>query len=157
MTGYRFETAWLLPASREAVWAVVDDVERWPSWWPGVVEARALPSAEGRRRLRLRFRSAFGYSLAFTAVVVRSEPPVSGSAEVDGHLEGTGTWLLDAVDAGTRLTWTWTVRPRVLWLRVLSPVARPVFGWAHALLMRRGRAGLVRRLAGGSPPRRPAR
>jgi carbon monoxide dehydrogenase subunit G len=157
MTGYRFETTWPLPASREAVWAVVDDVERWPSWWPGVAQARVLPSPDGGRRLRLRFRSALGYSLAFTAVVVRSEPPVTGSAEVDGHLRGTGTWRLTEVDGGTRLDWTWAVEPRVRWLRLLSPVARPVFGWAHARLMRQGRAGLVRRLAGGSLAHPPAR
>ena len=149
MVGYRFETTWQLPAPRDVVWAAVDDVERWPSWWPGVVQARVLPSPDDRRRLRLRFRSALGYSLAFTAVVVRSDPPVTGSAEVDGHLQGTGTWRLTEVHGGTRLDWTWSVEPRVLWLRLLSPVARPVFGWAHARLMRQGRAGLDRRLSGG--------
>ncbi len=157
MAGYRFETPWQLPASREAVWAVVDDVEQWPSWWPGVVQAVVLPSGDGRRWLCLRFRSALGYSLALTAVVVRSDPPSTGAADVDGHLQGTGAWRLTEVDGGTRLDWTWAVRPRVLWLRLLTPVARPVFGWAHARLMQQGHAGLVRRLGGGRLPLPPAR
>jgi hypothetical protein len=97
-----------------------------------------------------------GYSLSFVADVVRSEPPRVGEARVSGQLDGTGRWELGEDAGGTRLTWTWQVTPRVRWLRLLSPLARPLFSWAHADLMRRGRRGLTARLS-APPPSRPLR
>lgn len=156
MATYRFLTTWRLDAPPAAVWAQIDDVARWPQWWPGVGSARVLQDGPAGRRVALTFRAALGYSLAFVADVVRSEPPHFGEARVSGQLEGLGRWELRDADGGTSLTWTWEVAPRVRWLRLLSPLARPVFAWAHADLMRRGQAGLTARLL-GRPPTRPAR
>lgn len=158
MTGYRFLTTWLLAAPREQVWQVVSDVEQWPLWWPGVREARELtsPDIDGLgRRVRMRFRSRLGYSLSFTGDVVTSRPPELGEVTVDGQLRGRGRWELTRTGAGTRLDWTWEVTPEVRWMRALSPYARPLFVWAHADLMRRGRRGLARRLSSLDPPTSP--
>jgi hypothetical protein len=156
LAGYHFVTTWRLDAGPPAVWSVVDDVEHWPQWWPGVCDARLLPEGPAGRRVALTFRAVLGYSLSFEADVVRTEPPHLGEARVSGDLDGTGRWELREDAGGTILTWTWQVEPRVRWLRLLSRPARPVFAWAHADLMRRGRAGLAARLS-GSPPSRPRR
>lgn len=141
-----FVTHWRFDAPPPRVWPVVSAVEQWPRWWPGVRRAEQLPPGPGGRRFALRFRSRLGYALAFVAEVVLDEPPWSGEARVAGQLTGTARWELRKQGSGTLLTWTWQVTPQLRWMRLLWPVARPLFVWAHADLMRRGRRGLAARL-----------
>ena len=75
----RYEARRTLPAPVEDVWAVLEDPQRWPEWWPGLVGAtssvrRALaPGAhwqlEGTERPSFRRRPQLGGSLLFLEVV----------------------------------------------------------------------------------------
>ena len=63
-----------------------------------------------------------------------------------GRVEGEGRWEVAEVAGGAAVRFDWRVRPRPAWMRLLSPLARPVFVWNHAALMREGGDGLAARL-----------
>ncbi|WP_283461727.1 hypothetical protein [Arthrobacter sp. H35-D1] len=65
-----------------------------------------------------------------------------------GDLAGEGRVTLSSTSNGqTQMDIEWRVRPTSHWMTFFSPVARPVFTYAHAALMRRGEAGLRAYLA----------
>ena len=80
---------------------------------------------------------------------------------MDGDLRGTGTWTLTpAGDDRTHVRFDWRVFADRPFLRVLTPVLRPVFRWNHAWAIARAQAGLEpyarRRAAAGAAAGEPA-
>ena len=90
------------------------------------------------------WRGALPYRVAFTMRVVRVERPVRLEGVADGDVCGTGRWRLTSEPSGTRVDYLWRVRLRRPWMRRLSPLARPLFEWNHAVVMQRGAQGLAR-------------
>jgi uncharacterized protein YndB with AHSA1/START domain len=148
MREYRFVTTWCLDAPIERVFDAIDDAARWPQWWKGVTRAELLePGAEdGVGRLwRYSWRSALPYELTFDSRVTRREPPYLLEGDADGELIGVGRWRLFEGQA-TAVVYEWNVRTARAWMNWLAPVARPVFGWNHDVVMRQGAEGLARLL-----------
>ena len=83
--------------------------------------------------------------LIWSAELVQEDP---GRVEwqVSGRLAGRGICGVRAVDGGALLWWDWVVRPQLLWMRLVAPIARPVFSWNHRQLMDEGGAALAQRL-----------
>ena len=149
MTDYRFETTWRLPANRQDAWDVLYDGEGWPLWWPSVrrVEVLAAGGADGvGRRLRYHFSTRLPYTLTFEAELVEVYEPTRLVARADGELAGTWTCDLDQAGADLAVRHVWAVSTTRPWMNVLAPVARPVFSWNHAALMREGGRGFAGRL-----------
>ncbi|MFT4083354.1 MAG: SRPBCC family protein [Nocardioides sp.] len=143
---YRFTDDWTVPGSPAAVRDLLVDLGDYPRWWPQV---RAVASL-GSDRARVRCRSALPYTLDLTLRAVSRELPRL-EVEVSGDLAGRVSWTLRPAATGTRMLFEQDVMvdgPLALASRVLRPVLR----WNHARMMAGCRAGLVRRLSGGSRP-----
>jgi len=147
---YTFVTIWTIPALIERVWAELMAPEQWPDWWRGVerVETLRPGDAEGVGAVRrYTWRSRLPYRLSFALETTRVEPCHLIEGRASGELEGRGLWQLSAADAGTRVQYDWQVAVTKPWMKILEPVARPVFEWNHNVVMEWGRLGLTRRVS----------
>jgi uncharacterized protein YndB with AHSA1/START domain len=150
---YHFVTDWTLRAPLEAVWAELNHPEHWPSWWRGVVAVELLEAGDengvGAYR-RMTWKSLLPYRLQFNMRTVSVVRLASIDGVADGELQGTGRWTLAPTATGTAVRYEWTVAATKPWMRLLSPVARPLFAWNHDVIMRWGLEGLTRRLSRSS-------
>lgn len=149
MSDYTFITSWLFRAPIERVFAELEDVEQWPSWWPGVLAVEVLtPGARGKLGMRTcnTWKSVLPYKLTFEAELVRYEPPHLMEVAARGELVGRGRWELTTERDRTRAVYHWQVATTRAWMNLLAPIARPLFKWNHDLVMAAGGAALARRL-----------
>jgi len=140
----------------DRVFDAIVAVEEWPAWWRGVESATMIEcvddgDASGSggvgSRHRFRFRSRLPYSLTFEMVVTALDRPRLLVGRASGELEGTGRWMLRPDGEGaTRVTYEWNVRTTRWWMNLVGPLARPLFGANHDIIMGWGRAGLARHL-----------
>jgi hypothetical protein len=149
VTDYRFETTWRLGASLQEAWALLYDGEGWPTWWPSVRRVEVLePGGPDRvgRRLRYHFATKLPYTLTFEASIVEVVELARLVARAEGELAGQWTCDLTQEGADVAVRHVWAVSTTKVWMNVLAPLARPVFSWNHAALMREGGEGFARRL-----------
>lgn len=121
------------------VFDLVVEPEPWLAHWGDLVEVdrRQPPGEDGvGSAVAGSVRAPWGYRIGGRIDVVAAERPVWVDMRVTGTIRGTGTWRLTATPDGTAVTFAWTVRPVATWLRVLTPVARPLFESAHARVVR---------------------
>jgi hypothetical protein len=114
---------------------------------PRIIEGAARGELSGTGRWRL-FEDDGVTAVVYEWVVrtTRVERPriIEGAAR--GELSGTGRWRLFEDDGVTAVVYEWVVRTTSPWMNRLAPLARPVFGWNHDVVMRWGGEGLARRL-----------
>ncbi|WP_328722728.1 SRPBCC family protein [Streptomyces sp. NBC_00247] len=140
---YRFTSSWNLSAPPAAVLAVLEKGEEYPLWWPQVREVVQVDATTGRAR----FRSVLPYDLVVSVHRARRDP-AAGALEVSmtGDLEGWARWTVTGRGDGSHVRYEQEVEVRKRLMRLLAPVARPVFRANHALMMRAARRGLIARL-----------
>jgi len=164
---YRFRSEWLLDAPPDAVYAVLEQADAYPRWWPQVRAVVRIDDRTGTAR----FRSFLPYDLHVTVREMRSDP--AGRVleiAMSGDLEGWARWTVLARGAGNagaecgvgsrglergagsvaRFEQEVVVCGRLM--RWLALPGRPLFVANHAWMMRGGRRGLAalldRRAAG---------
>jgi hypothetical protein len=142
---FEFFDEWRLAAEPGAVWPVIRDVEDWPDWWPSVRTVTPVAGDTGST-YQFRFRTRLPYDMAFAAELVSDDTLQTAEARVTGRVDGSGLCTATAIDGGTLVRFDWSVRPQLIWMRVVAPVARPVFRWNHRSLMAEGARALARRL-----------
>ena len=142
---YVFVDEWRLAADPDDVWPVVRDVGNWPAWWPSARSVSRLPDAAAER-WAFRFTTRLPYSMGFDVLVLADDPRTGVDNEVTGKLEGRGRWHAEAVPGGTLVRFDWSVTPTPRWMRLLSPLARPIFRWNHSAIMIEGGQALAQRL-----------
>jgi hypothetical protein len=142
---YRFVNVWHLEFRPEEVYRGLEDIARYPRWWP---EVRRVDRVDDDT-VRIVARSLLPYSLTFEATDSRQDEQ-AGVLEVamKGDLEGFSRWTVESGRTGTRARFEEEVIARKDSLRRLAFVARPFFRWNHTLMMRNGRRGLAVYLAG---------
>jgi len=145
---YVFTTDWAVPAPVAEVAAVLDDLERYPEWWPQV---RAVASL-GPTTARVLCRSTLPYTLDLVLEAVRRPGPVVEPVEtlevdVGGDLEGRVRWHLAPAAGGTAMHFEQEVEIGGA-LALASYVARPLLAWNHHRMMVGCELGLRRWLAG---------
>jgi hypothetical protein len=145
---YRFRCQWTVAAPPAAVLAVLARGAEYPRWWPQIREA--VP--DGPDAAQCRFRSLLPFDLRVRVETGRRDQAAGVlDARLSGDLRGWARWTVTADGAGSRVRYEQDTDLRPLPLRLLSPVARPLFRANHALMMRSARRGLAAqvRAAGG--------
>lgn len=142
---YAFRSRWVVPAPATRCWALLEQSLRTGEvpWWPAV-RIVPLPGAPTVGQVvRGEVRSPWGYRLHLALTLTALTAPRLIAAESAGDLVGRGRLeLQDHGTAASALTWTWEVTLTRPWMRIASPVLRPAFVAAHAMVMRRGERGL---------------
>jgi uncharacterized protein YndB with AHSA1/START domain len=153
-TGYVFIDEWDVDAPIGAVFDAVADGRTYPEWWRPVyleVEADGPPRVGAVSRQR--FKGRLPYTLRLTSTVTRYEPPNDVEADAEGDLSGHGHWSLTETDGRVHVRFDWRVNADRSFIRVLTPLLRPVFRWNHNWAIARAMEGLepyARRRAGSA-------
>jgi hypothetical protein len=142
---YRFLSVWRLASPPDEVYRVLEDVDRYPLWWP---EVRRVDRVDDGT-VKIVARSFLPYELSFLASDARQDPQ-AGVLEtaMRGDLDGFSRWTIVAEGSGTRAIFEEEVVARKHLLRWLAPIARPFFRLNHAVMMRHGQHRLPVYLAG---------
>ncbi len=139
-----------MDAPIRAVWPIIRDVSAYPRWWKEFVEARKRNDVDGVGAVVwVHVKAALPYHMYFEVEAVREEPPRVAAVRVQGDLNGSMQWTLEADGQGTRLTFEETVATGKALLTLLAPLFKPLFAWNHTVMMRSGEQGLRRLLGGG--------
>jgi hypothetical protein len=106
--------------------------DEWPRWWRGVERVELLRSGGANQVGSIRrytFKSRLRYRLVFHLESTRVDPMTVIEGRATGELEGFGRWQLSEEGAATHVRYDWQVATTKAWMRILAPIARPVFGW----------------------------
>lgn len=142
---YRFRSVWSVDCSPADAFDVLADLGSYPLWWPEVRRAVQV----GEERAELRCRSVLPYELVFEASHHTKDAERGVLvANLEGDLDGTVGWRIEAGEPGARLLYEQVVTVRKPLLRTLGPLLRPALVANHELMMRHGRRGLRTYLAG---------
>jgi uncharacterized protein YndB with AHSA1/START domain len=154
MAAYSFVTHWSFAAPVERVWHEITHPLEWPRWWPGVESVEKLRPGvdeDGFGSIhRSTWKSRLPYRLTFASESVRVERFRLYEIRATGQLSGRGLWAFAEADGRTNLRYDWNVDANKLWMKLLSPLLKPLFRWNHDAIMRRGGVGLAKRLSSPS-------
>ena len=154
---YVFLHEWDADAPREELFEALADARTYPEWWKPVyidVEGDCDPALGCETRQH--FKGKLPYTLRTTSEIVAYDSPNRLEVEVVGDLTGSGIWTLTPNDDGTtHVRFDWTVVADRWFLKLLTPVARPLFRWNHDWSAERCREGLepYARSQAGLPPK----
>ncbi|MDQ3752240.1 MAG: polyketide cyclase [Actinomycetota bacterium] len=142
---YEFHSAWSIDAGPGDLFDALNDVMRYPLWWPQIKEVVDL----GNERHMIVARSLLPYSLCFEArpgVVDRAAGILETT--MTGDLEGYSRWRLAPDGIGSRVIFEEQVDANKKLLRRFALVGRPLFIANHTLMMHRARRGMAVYMAG---------
>ena len=91
----------------------------------------------------MKWSTALPYDLAFDMETTRIEPLSLIEGKASGELEGVGRWTLRPDGSKCNVRYDWIVKVTKPWMVRLAFILKPVFSWNHAVVMERGRRGLV--------------
>ncbi|MBB2893939.1 SRPBCC family protein [Flexivirga oryzae] len=145
---FRFASRHQLAAPRDAVFDVLVDAERWPTWWPQI--RSVIPYDDTHGRAEIRSVLPFTLRIELTSEIADRESGVL-RASLTGDLVGWSEFVIHAAGQGTALEYSQEVDLRLsgqLGRVACSAPARPLLIANHALMIRRGMHGLQRAAAG---------
>jgi hypothetical protein len=143
---YHLVTSWRVEGTCGEVADVLGDAAALTQWWPAVyvhVEQLAPPDARGvGQTLRVLTKGWLPYTLEWTLVVADVRYPYGFTVEATGDLTGRGVWTFVQDGSFVNVTYDWRVHADKPLLRLLSPVAWPLFAANHRWAMRQGEESL---------------
>ncbi len=141
---YVFLDEWDVDAPQEAVFDALADSRTYPEWWKPVyieVEGDCEPALGCTTKQH--FKGRLPYTLKTTSEIVAYERPNTFAVKVVGDLSGSGNWTLTSNDDGTvHVRFDWVVNADRPLLRILTPIARPIFRYNHNWSAARAMEGL---------------
>lgn len=143
MRTFRFDRAWVVAAPMGRVHAVLDDLERYPEWWPQVLAVAKIDDETAR----VLCRSVLPHTLDLVLHATRRESEVL-ETEITGDLAGWSRFRTspDGDDA-TRVVYEQEVVVTHRGLAVASVPLRPLMRWNHDRMMAGCEKGLQARAA----------
>ncbi len=135
------------------MWDALNAPERYPEWWPCIVQYRQLtPEKTGvGARAERAVKGRLPYTLRYTTTITHHARPREIAYDAVGELAGRGRILLQEDGAWTDVTFYWDVKTTGFWMNLLAPLFRWLFAWNHNWVMTRGERGLADWLAKLSP------
>jgi hypothetical protein len=127
---FRFDRTWWFPVSPEELWAVLDETERYPSWWSWLREFETDGFAAGSNAYCM-IQSPLPYALRCTIHVDEMRAPEAIITTVTGDLQGPARLEVHRAAQGCTAQLVWSLTPGNLVLRQLARVGRPAMVWAH--------------------------
>lgn len=152
----RFADEYWFPVSPARMWEILDQVERYPTWWAWLRDFAAAPVGAGLTSgtvLRGTVVPPVPYRLSVQVTFERCAPPALVEATVDGDLRGTAMLELTAAGDGTTASVAWTLQILSPPLRVAARVALPLVRWGHDQVVARAVAGFRRHALAQVVPR----
>lgn len=150
---YHFITEIELDVAPDRVWETLADSVGWTSWWRWLERVEVIEEGDDDgmgRRVRHRVVTPFRYRLGYEGVVTRAVRPTLLEMKARGDLVGSAQFRLSPTDTdGSEISFHWLVSPAKWWMRLLDPLARPVFVWSHHVLMNNFAHGLARATGSG--------
>jgi hypothetical protein len=140
---YVFLHEWDVDDPQEAVFTALADASTYPQWWKPVyidVEGDCEPALGCTTEQR--FKGKLPYTLRTTSEIVAFNPTNSLAVKVVGDLTGNGMWTLTPRGGGVHVRFDWTVFADRWFLKLLTPVARPLFRSNHDWSAERAIEGL---------------
>lgn len=151
MAYYEFESEWVLEAQVEKAFEALLRYEDFSEWWPSIRKVQVHDEGDVNglgAHASYSIRSPLLYSLDFDAKITAIERPSRIRISATGDLAGVGTYLLNESGGVTRVRYLWNVATTKPWMNLVTPIARPLFVWAHHSVMREGGSGLALYLNG---------
>lgn len=137
---YMFVSRWHVGAERDAVFEALADLASYPSWWPQV---RTVDPVD-EENATVVARSFLPYALRFTLTREREDRDTGVlQVGIGGDLVGWARLTLHPGHSSCMLLYEQRVTVRRRLLRATAPIARPMFRWNHAMMMRSGERGLA--------------
>ncbi len=142
----------VLPVPLEEAWTVLMDWERQAAWMLDADSVEVVSDQRDGVGVRLEVRTRIFGIPAFTEPmeVVGWDPPRRLDIRHGSLVSGTGTWLLDPTEGGTRFTWREEI---VLAVPVVGDLAATMYRPVMHALMGRAMQGLRRYLIAMGPVR----
>jgi carbon monoxide dehydrogenase subunit G len=134
---YTFTHRWSVAAPAARVQEVLNDLERYPDWWPQI---RAVAKIDDDNA-RVVCRSVLPYDIDLYLTAIRRDP-LRLETVLSGDLEGTARWRLHPDGETTHLEYEQDVLVTGRLLGILSVVLRRPLAWNHDRMMAGCRDGL---------------
>jgi hypothetical protein len=149
MASYHYVDEWHFHAPIDAVWTEISDPLDWSGWWSCFERVEQTQPGDERgvgAVHRYTVKGALPYRVSFEmrTTVVDKHRRIEGEAL--GDVRGRGIWTFEGDEKATHVRYDWIVDTTRPWMITLAPLLRPVFGWNHHFVMRRGLEGLTARL-----------
>jgi hypothetical protein len=140
LNDYSFRSVWSVRAAAGPVFDALVDLTAYPRWWPDIRTVTRVDDDTAE----VTCRSVLPYALTFRLHRAAQDERtgfmrVDMTGDLEGYVQGE---VAEHATAGAVLAISQRVVVRKPLLRVLAPVARPLFRLNHALMMRRGLRGL---------------
>jgi len=139
-TRYHFLSEYTLSSGRDAVWAALTDVGRWPAWWRSLRRIEVIREATAEHNVgaiyRNHVRAPTGYGFVYSTEIAEVDPLRRIDVISSGDIVGRGRFLVsEGPSGGTEVSFAWLVETPKWWMNLLAPIARPAFTWNHDRLM----------------------
>jgi hypothetical protein len=147
---YHFLSTYRFEGDPERVWEVIQAVESWPQWWSWLNKVEVLRPGTTDIGLgavyRYTVRAPAGYGFVYQTENVAVEPARRIDVVSSGEIVGRGRLAIESHSDGPLVVWfAWLVETPTLWMRILAPIARPMFTWNHDRMMDAFGAGLAKK------------
>lgn len=144
---YSFHNSWLVDAPLKQTWNALIRYEKWPVWCDALKKIEALNRFDQIRkgnRIRSAWKGTLSYDICFDAIIRQVTPYSFVSFDVAGDLDGKGFCHFSPAGDATTIDFTWNVSPTKLWMKMSSPLARPVFIENHNQIIEQSISGFTR-------------
>ncbi len=152
MPTFHLTTHWTIHNTPERIWEYLQNVERYPEWWPGFLGARVVEKggSDGLgASVECRVRGTLPYVFKFRTTVLEIERPRLLRLRAVGGLEGMGVWTLEPNGPATHVTYQWDIQATNPILNIMAafPPAKSFLAGSHDRVMAEGGRNLERLLA----------
>ncbi len=147
MSAYHFITRWRMDATCEEVYRILEDVDGLARWWPSVyldvvVLEKGRPGGVGKV-VELYTKGWLPYTLRWKFRVMETDFPNGFSLMAIGDFVGRGEWTFRPAGFNQcDVTYDWQITAEKPFLKLLTPLLRPVFSANHHWAMKRGEESL---------------